>query len=149
MRWFVLAWWLLFPLVAWAQGEPSPMSFEDLEVIDISSPAREAARAKRRADIDFAEETIEGEVVVGPDRIRVLPRIGGLQVGEESTAIAGATPHREEAYRASRYIIEELQERLPVWKKEHYADGDSHWVGSNPPTRGSGISGEVLARIAA
>jgi len=50
-------------------------------------------------------------------------------VGEVSTAIAVATPHRGEAYSASRYIIEEIKVRLPVWKREHYLEGDSRWVG--------------------
>jgi len=48
-----------------------------------------------------------------------------------STAIAVATPHRGEAFEASRYIIEELKQRLPIWKREHYLDGGSDWVGSN------------------
>ena len=67
----------------------------------------------------------------GTDRITVLHRIGELRVGEVSTAIAVATPHRGEAFEASRYIIEELKQRLPIWKREHYLDGDSDWVGSN------------------
>jgi len=67
----------------------------------------------------------------GSDRITVFHRIGELRVGEVSTAIAVATPHRGEAFEASRYIIEELKQRLPIWKREHYVDGDSDWVGSN------------------
>jgi len=67
----------------------------------------------------------------GTDRITVLHRVGELQVGEVSTAIAVATPHRGEAYEASRYILEELKQRLPIWKREHYLDGESHWVGGN------------------
>jgi molybdopterin synthase catalytic subunit len=67
----------------------------------------------------------------GTDRITVRHRIGELQVGDVSTAIAVATPHREEAYGASRYIIEELKQRLPVWKREHYLDGETHWVGTD------------------
>jgi len=54
-----------------------------------------------------------------------------VHVGEVSTAIAVATPHRGEAYEASRYILEELKQRLPIWKREHYLDGESHWVGGN------------------
>jgi molybdopterin synthase catalytic subunit len=66
----------------------------------------------------------------GTDRIRVLHRVGKLRVGEVSTAIAVATTHRAEAYEASRYVIEELKQRLPVWKREHYLEGDSHWIAS-------------------
>jgi molybdopterin synthase catalytic subunit len=65
----------------------------------------------------------------GTDRITVLHRVGELGVGDVSTAIAVATPHREEAYEASRYIIEELKRRLPIWKRERYLEGDSDWIG--------------------
>ena len=49
-----------------------------------------------------------------------------------------ATPHRAEAYQASRYIIEEIKKRLPVWKKEAYVDGDEGWVGGQVPPRSEG-----------
>ena len=55
-------------------------------------------------------------------------RIGALALGDVSVAIAVAHPHRDEAYAASRYIIEELKKRLPVWKREHYVDGHAEWV---------------------
>lgn len=68
------------------------------------------------------------------DRIAVVHRTGALEVGEVSVAIAVSTPHREEAYRASRWIIEAIKERLPVWKREHYVDGERRWVpGRRPP----------------
>jgi len=60
--------------------------------------------------------------------IVVEHRTGSLELGEASVVIAVAHPHRGEAYEASRYIIEELKKRLPVWKREHYADGRSEWV---------------------
>jgi molybdopterin synthase catalytic subunit len=72
----------------------------------------------------------------GTNRIAAVHRVGALQVGEVSTAIAVATPHREEAYRASRYLIEELKQRLPVWKHEQYVDGNSRWVGSQAASDG-------------
>jgi molybdopterin synthase catalytic subunit len=67
----------------------------------------------------------------GTDRISVLHRVGELKVGDVSTAIGVAAPHRGEAYEASRYIIEELKQRLPVWKREHFLEGDSEWVGAH------------------
>jgi len=84
----------------------------------------------------MAEKTLAGIAAeashrFGTDRITVLHRVGELRVGDVSTAIAVATPHRGEAYEASRYIIEELKQRLPVWKREHYLEGDSHWVGGS------------------
>ena len=70
----------------------------------------------------------------GSDRVAVVHRVGELAIGEVSVAIAVSTPHRAEAYDASRYVIEEIKKRLPVWKKEHYADGPSAWKdGAVPP----------------
>ena len=70
----------------------------------------------------------------GSDRIAVVHRFGELSIGDVSVAIAVSTPHRAEAYDASRYVIEEIKKRLPVWKKEHYTDGGSEWVaGTVPP----------------
>ena len=60
--------------------------------------------------------------------IHVVHRIGLLAVGEASVAIAVASPHRAEAYEASRYVIEELKRRVPVWKREGYVDGATEWV---------------------
>lgn len=75
----------------------------------------------------------EAEERFGTDRVRVYHRVGHLAVGEVSTVIAVATPHREEAYGASRYIIEEIKKRLPVWKREKYVAGDSSWVRGHVP----------------
>ncbi len=57
-------------------------------------------------------------------------RTGTLRLGEVSVAIGVASGHRADCYEASRWIIEAIKERLPVWKHEHYADGTTHWVGS-------------------
>ena len=55
-------------------------------------------------------------------------RIGTLQVGDVSVAIACAHAHRAQALDANRYVIEELKRRVPIWKREHYLDGTSEWV---------------------
>ena len=52
---------------------------------------------------------------------------GKLDIGGVSIVIAVGSPHRDEAFKASRYVIEEIKHRSPVWKLEHYADGDSEW----------------------
>ena len=70
------------------------------------------------------------------DRIAVAHRTGELKVGEVSLAIAVGSPHREEAYQASRYIIEEIKKRLPVWKKERFTDGETIWVEGVRPKEG-------------
>ena len=58
----------------------------------------------------------------------VAHRTGRLSIGEVSVVVGVASPHRDEAYQACRYVIEQLKVRSPVWKREHYADGDSDWL---------------------
>jgi molybdopterin synthase catalytic subunit len=71
---------------------------------------------------------------LGTDRLVVVHRVGELGIGEISVAIAASGPHRAEAFDATRYVIEEIKKRLPVWKKEHYVEGDAQWVtGMVPP----------------
>ena len=65
--------------------------------------------------------------------IAVVHRIGRLEIGEPSVAIAVAAPHRGDAYAASRYIIEELKKRVPIWKREGYLDGASEWLMGTMP----------------
>jgi molybdopterin synthase catalytic subunit len=55
-------------------------------------------------------------------------RIGALAVGELAVWVGVSAAHRDEAFRACRYIIDEVKHRLPIWKKEHYLSGDSGWV---------------------
>jgi len=64
----------------------------------------------------------------GTTDIVVEHRIGTLDLGDASVAIAAAHPHRDAAYQASRYVIEEVKKRLPIWKKEIHADGTTTWV---------------------
>ena len=57
---------------------------------------------------------------------------GYLDLGEISIIIAVACKHRDDAYVLSRYIIEEIKKRSPIWKKEHYANNESAWLKGNP-----------------
>ena len=57
---------------------------------------------------------------------------GYVGLGEISIIIAVACPHRAEAYDLSRYIIEEIKKRSPIWKKEHYENKESEWLKGNP-----------------
>jgi molybdopterin synthase catalytic subunit len=57
---------------------------------------------------------------------------GYLNLGETSIIIAVACIHRDEAYVLSRYIIEEIKKRSPIWKKEHYTNNQSDWLKGNP-----------------
>ena len=61
-------------------------------------------------------------------KIIVQHRLGLVPVGEASIAIVAAAPHRDAAFAACRYVIEEVKKRLPIWKKELHADGTATWV---------------------
>jgi len=64
----------------------------------------------------------------GVRRVAMLHRVGRLEIGETSVLIAIAAEHRAEAFEACRYAIEQLKVVVPVWKKEHFEDGEV-WVG--------------------
>ena len=55
-------------------------------------------------------------------------RVGVLELGAIAVWVGTAAPHRDEAFRACRYVIDEVKHRLPIWKKEYYQNGDSGWV---------------------
>ena len=64
-----------------------------------------------------------------PDvRVQLRHRLGEIPAGAASIAIAAAAPHREQAFAACRFVIEEVKKRLPIWKKELYADGTTRWT---------------------
>ena len=87
----------------------------------IDSPNHKGTVTEAAIALEAAERWSTPDIVIEH-------RIGNLGLGDASVAIAVAHPHRAEAYEASRYIIEELKRRLPVWKREHYVDGRSEWV---------------------
>tara|TARA_B100000029_G_scaffold476586_1_gene520808 strand:+ start:555 stop:1016 length:462 start_codon:yes stop_codon:yes gene_type:complete len=62
---------------------------------------------------------------------------GYLKLGEISIIIAVACKHRDQAYDLSRFIIEEIKKKSPIWKKEHYENEDSAWLKGNPITNKS------------
>jgi molybdopterin synthase catalytic subunit len=61
--------------------------------------------------------------------VAVRHRIGALEIGDAAVAVAVASGHRDEAFVACRYVIEEVKRRVPIWKKEYFADGTVGWVG--------------------
>jgi molybdopterin synthase catalytic subunit len=60
--------------------------------------------------------------------ILIQHRTGRLKIGETSVLIITRSPHRAEAYEASRYVIDQLKTRAPIWKQEHYQEGNSEWL---------------------
>lgn len=69
-----------------------------------------------------------------PVRVALEHRTGELAVGDAAVAIAVAGPHRDEAFVACRWVIEELKRRVPIWKHERYADGSEAWVDPTAPS---------------
>lgn len=61
-------------------------------------------------------------------KISIVHRTGKLFIGEISVAIGVSSMHRDESYQASRYIIEQIKKRAPIWKKEHYEYGETEWL---------------------
>jgi len=82
------------------------------------------AMARRELEAIVAEGAAKFET----NDVAVRHRLGELGVEEVSVAIAVGHPHRDAAYALSRWVIEELKRRVPIWKREHYADGTREWV---------------------
>lgn len=55
-------------------------------------------------------------------------RVGTLELGDCAVWVGASAAHRDAAFAATRYIIDEVKKRVPIWKREHYADGDSGWI---------------------
>jgi MoaE-MoaD fusion protein len=95
-----------------------------LEVTALDYEAYPSAAEKMLARVgDEAQEQWPGV------RIAIAHRYGYLVPGEVSVVIGTASAHREDAYHASMFAISRIKEIVPIWKKEHYADG-STWIGS-------------------
>jgi molybdopterin synthase catalytic subunit len=71
---------------------------------------------------------LEAAARFGSDSIVIVHRLGELGLEDASVGIAVAHAHRDEAYALSRWILEELKRRVPIWKREHYVDGTREWV---------------------
>jgi molybdopterin synthase catalytic subunit len=70
-------------------------------------------------------------------------RVGTLELGDAAVAVVVASAHRDEAFLACRYVIEELKRRAPIWKREVFADGSVEWVGAAGPRGGGAVEESV------
>ena len=109
-----------------------------LGVVRNHNEGQDVAGLEYEAYTEMAASVLEAVVAEACERwdtgeIRVVHRIGSLRIGEASVAIAVASPHRDAAYQASRYIIEELKKRAPIWKREGYVAGEKAWLGGWEP----------------
>lgn len=100
------------------------------EVSGIEYSAYEPMAARELSDIART-----AEARFPPSTVAIEHRLGTLALEDVSVGIAVAHPHRAVAYEASRWIIEELKRRVPIWKREQYVDGHREWV--DPTRRGT------------
>jgi len=66
----------------------------------------------------------------GTGAIAIHHRVGRLEIGEAAVLIVVAAPHRHEAFEAAEWLMDQIKEVAPIWKKEIWADGASEWVGN-------------------
>ncbi|KAB7670636.1 molybdenum cofactor biosynthesis protein MoaE [Bacillus sp. B1-b2] len=70
----------------------------------------------------------------GDVEIAITHRVGGLDISDIAVVIAVSTPHRKEAYAANEFAIERIKEIVPIWKKEHWDNGEE-WIGNQKGTK--------------
>jgi molybdopterin synthase catalytic subunit len=63
----------------------------------------------------------------------IVHRVGHLEIGEVSVAVAVSTPHRDDAFHAGRWLIDTIKQEVPIWKRENWADGTTEWVHPSEP----------------
>jgi molybdopterin synthase catalytic subunit/molybdopterin converting factor small subunit len=122
------------------------------ETAGTPAPGEEAAAASHAGELvtgldyeAFEEMALETLRTIGAEiaarfsvrRLAMIHRVGRVAVGEPSVVIAAAAAHRGAAFDATRYAIEELKARAPIWKAEHFADG-SVWIGAPARTSSEG-----------
>lgn len=73
----------------------------------------------------------------------IVHRLGHLELGEVSVAVAISCPHRAQAFEACRYAIDRIKQVVPIWKKENWADGATEWVHSDPENKPAGESSSL------
>ena len=106
-----------------------------------TNDGRSVAAIDYSAYTEMAESELEKIIAEAEDRFGVAAlvvehRVGALALGDVSVAIAAAHAHRGPALDATRFVIEEIKTRVPIWKLEHYTDGGREWV---DPSQGRGV----------
>ena len=101
----------------------------DKNVVGITYDSHDALVIKSIQEID---NEAEKKLNIEEKSVFIEHAKGYLNLGEISIIIAVACKHRDEAYVLSRYIIEEIKKRSPIWKKEHYLNKETSWLKGNP-----------------
>jgi molybdopterin synthase catalytic subunit len=93
-------------------------------VTRLSYSAHPSAEAELRA---VAEKVAADFPVTA---LAAVHRVGDLELGDTAVIVAVAAPHRDEAFKASRRLIDDLKAQVPIWKHQVFADGETEWVGA-------------------
>ena len=100
----------------------------------------EYAAYESMAAAELSRIAAEAAQRFGTSALVVEHRTGELGLGDVSVAIAVAHAHRSPALDATRYVIEQLKQRVPIWKREQYADGTREWIDPTAPLASAGRS---------
>lgn len=73
-------------------------------------------------------------------KVAIHHRTGRLEIGETAVLVVVAAPHRQASFEAGAYIMDEIKQRAPIWKREHWADGSPEWIGDEKTRPGAGQS---------
>lgn len=115
---------------------------EGRPVVGIDYQAYEAMAARElQAIVDEAARRFSAHGVAAQHRI------GFLELGEVSVGVVASHAHRGPAFDATRYVIEQIKRRVPVWKREHYVDGTREWVDPTRPAQ-MAVAGDAGDRSA-
>jgi len=106
-------------------------------VVRNNNEGRQATAIEYEAYAEMAEAEIERLLSSLRERwpqarVKIVHRLGHLEIGEASVAVVATAPHRPDAFAACRQAIDRLKATVPIWKREFYADGTTDWV---DPTR--------------
>jgi len=101
-------------------------NFDGRQVRHLEYEAYASMAEKKMAEIagEVRDKFAVGEVAM-------VHRVGRLDIGDSSILIAVAAPHRQPAFEACAYAMDRVKQEVPVWKKEFFSDGESHWVQPN------------------
>ncbi|MEV0623859.1 molybdenum cofactor biosynthesis protein MoaE [Nonomuraea sp. NPDC050404] len=87
-----------------------------------------SAHPSAEAELRQVAEKIAGDFPV--TALAAVHRVGDLELGDIAVIVAVAAPHRDEAFGASRRLIDDLKAQVPIWKHQVFADGETEWVGA-------------------
>ncbi|HEY0982858.1 MULTISPECIES: molybdenum cofactor biosynthesis protein MoaE [unclassified Schlesneria] len=80
------------------------------------------------AEVKLAELETAARARWPVDRVAIVHRLGRLELGDISVAVAVSCPHRKAAFEAGQFLIDELKVSVPIWKQENWSDGTTEWV---------------------